>query len=77
MRQLVGETMWAKAVEKYGIAQVLLTAPEGTPDTALDVWNWRAKAIFEGGSGSLPYGSKVDVLTAARSQDPFSEFITH
>lgn len=77
LRQLVGETMWAKAVEKYGIAQVLLTAPEGTPDTALDVWNWRAKAIFEGGSGSLPYGSKVDVLTAARSQDPFSEFITH
>ena len=77
LRQLVGETMWAKAVEKYGIAQVLLTAPEGTPDTALDVWNWRAKAIFEGGSGSLPYGSKVDVLTAARSQDPFSEFINH
>lgn len=77
LRQLVGESTWARAVEKFGIPQVLLTAPEGTPDTSLDLWNWRAKSIFEGGSGSLPYGSKVDVLTQARGQDPFSEFIKH
>lgn len=77
LRQLVGETTWAKAVEKFGIPQVLLTAPEGTPDEALDIWNWRAKQIFEGGSGSLPNGTKIDVLTQARSQDPFSDFIEH
>ena len=77
LRQLIGEENWARAVEKFGIPQVLLTAPEGTPDTALDVWNWRAKAIFEGGSGSLPNGTKVDILTAARGQDPFSEYIKH
>ena len=36
LRQLIGEESWARAVEKYGIPQVLLTVPEGTPDTALD-----------------------------------------
>ena len=77
LRQLIGEDNWARAVEKFGIPQVLLTAPEGTPDTALDIWNWRAKQIFEGGSGSLPNGTKVDVLTEARGQDPFSLYIQH
>lgn len=77
LRQLIGEESWARAVEKFGIPQVLLTVPEGTPDTALDTWNWRAQGIYEGGSGALPNGSKVDVLTEARSQDPFTEFINH
>lgn len=77
LRQLIGEESWARAVEKYGIPQVLLTVPEGTPDTALDQWNWRAQGIYEGGSGALPFGSKCDILTAARSQDPFTEFIKH
>lgn len=36
LRQLVGEQQWARFVEKQGIPQVLLTAPEGTPDTALN-----------------------------------------
>lgn len=56
---------------------VLITAPEGTPDQALDVWNNRAMAIFEGGSGVLPPGAKVDTLTDARGQDPFSAYIEH
>lgn len=77
LRQLVGEEAWARAVEKFGIPQVLLTAPDGTPDEALDLWNWRAKQIYEGGSGALPYGSEAKVLTEARSQDPFSEYIKH
>ncbi len=77
LRQLIGEEAWARAVEKFGIPQVLLTVPEGTPDTALDQWNWRAQGIYEGGSGALPYGSKCDILTEARSQDPFTEFIRH
>lgn len=77
LRQLIGEDNWARAVEKYGIAQVLIKVPEGTPDTALDEWNWRAKSIYEGGSGALPHGTEVDHLTDPRSQDPFSEFIKH
>ena len=77
LRQLIGEESWARSVEKFGIPQVLLTVPEGTPDTALDQWNWRAQGIYEGGSGALPYGSKCDILTDARSQDPFTEFIKH
>ena len=77
LRQNVGETRWAQFVERQGIPQVLLTAPEGTPDTALGAWTMRAQQIFNGGSGVLPPGAKVDELTAARGQDPFSEFCRH
>lgn len=77
LRQLIGEDNWARACEKYGIAQVLIKVPEGTPDTALNEWNWRAQSIYEGGSGALPHGTEVDHLTDPRSQDPFSEFIKH
>lgn len=77
LRQNVGETKWAQFVERQGIPQVLLTAPEGTPETALGQWTYRAQQIFNGGSGVLPPGAKVDELTAARGQDPFSEFCRH
>lgn len=77
LRQLVGEEQWARAVEKYGIAQILITAPEGTSDSALPVWTERAARIFEGGSGVLPNGADVHSMTDARGQDPFSAYIQH
>lgn len=77
LRQLVGETQWSRFVEREGIPQILITAPEGTPDTELDVWNQRAMQIYDGGSGVLPPGAQVDQMTAARGQDPFSEFCRH
>lgn len=77
LRQTVGETRWSQFVEREGIPQVLITAPEGTPDSALPIWTKRAQQIMNGGSGVLPPGSKVDQLTAARGQDPFSEFCRH
>ena len=77
LRQLVGEDQWSRFVEKEGIPQVILTAPEGTPDTDLAKWNWRAMQIFEGGSGTLPFNTKIDQLVAARGQDPFEKFIQH
>lgn len=42
LRQLVGEEQWARFVEKQGIPQVVIEAPEGTPDQNLDQWNYRA-----------------------------------
>lgn len=77
LRQLVGENQWARFVEKSGIPQVIITAPDGTPNTALAEWNYRAQQIFEGGSGTLPHDSDVHLLTEARGQDPFSEYIRH
>ena len=77
LRQLVGEDNWARAVEKYGVAPVVITAPDGTPDNALDIWYNRAIQIFEGGSGVLPPGARVDSFTDARGQDPFSEYVNH
>lgn len=77
LRQLVGEEQWSRFVEKSGIAQVIITAPEGTPEQNLDEWNYRAMQIFEGGSGTLPNGADVHLLTEARGQDPFTEYINH
>ena len=77
LRQLVGEEQWARFVEKSGIAQVILTAPDGTSDSQLGPWTERAMKIFEGGSGVLPSGSSVQELTAARGQDPFSSYVRH
>lgn len=33
--------------------------------------------IFEGGSGTLPYDAKINILDSARSQDPFTSYIQH
>ena len=33
--------------------------------------------IFEGGSGTLPYDAKINVLDSARGQDPFTSYIQH
>lgn len=77
LRQLVGEEQWARFVEKCGIPQVIIGAPEGTPEQNLNQWNYRAMQIFEGGSGTLPHGAEVHLLTEARGQDPFSEYIQH
>lgn len=77
LRQLVGEQQWARFIEKQGIPQVVINTPEGTPDTALSLWNTRAMQIFEGGSGTLPYDAKINVLDSARSQDPFTSFVEH
>lgn len=77
LRMLIGEENWSRAVEKYGIAQVLIKAPQGTPEQDLEKYDYRAQAIFEGGSGVLPGGTEVDVMTEARGQDPFSNYIQH
>lgn len=77
LRQLVGEEQWARFVEKQGIPQVVITAPEGTPAQNLEQWNYRAMQIFEGGSGCLPNGANVNVLDSARGQDPFSNYVQH
>ena len=77
LRQLIGESKWAELVERQGIPQVVVTPPEGTPDTALAEWNSRATALFLGGSGVLPPGSRIDMLTQGRDQDPFTNFCQH
>lgn len=75
LRQLVGEEQWSRFVEKQGIPQVVINTPDGTPDNALDLWNQRALQIFEGGSGTLPYNAKINILDSARSQDPFTSYV--
>ena len=77
LRQLVGEETWARFIEKQGIPQVIITTPDGTPETDLQKWNYRAQTIYEGGSGALPSGTKIDELNTSRSQDPFTNYITH
>ena len=74
---MVGETKWAQIVERRGNPQVVLTAPDGTPDSALGIWNQRAIQIQNGASGVLPPGAKVDQLVDARTDEPFAEFVKH
>lgn len=77
LRQLVGEETYSRFIEKCGIPQILLTTPENVPEEQLGKFNLRAEAIYEGASGTLPYGSDIKILTEARSQDPFTSYITH
>lgn len=77
LRQTIGEDAWSRATERYGLAQVIITAPDGTPDSALPMWAERALRVLEGGSGVLPPGANVNQLTDARGQDPFSKYIEH
>ena len=77
LRQAIGEDAWSRATERYGLAQVIITAPDGTPDSALPMWSERALRILEGGTGVLPPGANVNQLTDARGQDPFSKYIEH
>jgi phage gp29-like protein len=77
LRQLVGETEWARFVESCGIPQVILTPPEGTADAQLQAWTDRAIKIFEGGSGTLPAGTTVQQLTGGRGDDTFETFVKH
>lgn len=77
LRQLIGEEQWARATEKYGVAQVILTAPQGIGDDKIGEYAQRAMNIFEGGSGAIGYGSTVNQLSDARGQDPFSTFVDH
>lgn len=57
LRQLVGETKWAQMVERRGNPQVVITAPDGTPDSNLNIWNQRAVQIQNGASGVIPSGA--------------------
>lgn len=76
LRQLVGEEEWARFQEQQ--PGVVITAPEGTPDTALGIWTERALRIYEGGSGVLPPGAKLDILNQTRGSDGcFSEYCQH
>ena len=77
LREYVGEYNWARAVEKYGIAQILLKAAEGTPESQYNLLANRAMQIFEGASGVIPNGTEVTQVTDARGQDPFSLYLKH
>lgn len=77
LRQAIGELQWARFIEKQGIPQVVITAPDGTTDGQFAQFTQRAQAIYEGGSGTLPYGTSLNVLDSSRGQDPFSGFLQH
>lgn len=77
LRQLVGETKWAQMVERRGNPQIVITAPPGTPDSNMGIWNQRAIQIQNGASGVLDDGATVTQLVEARTDEPFNEFVKH
>lgn len=77
LRQLVGETKWAQMVERRGNPQIVITAPAGTPDSNMGIWNQRAIQIQNGASGVLDDGATITQLVDARTDEPFNEFVKH
>ena len=77
LRLLIGETQWARFVEKQGVPQIVLQGGDSIPASEYAEWQYRAQQIQEGGSGILPENVTMHQLTEARGQDPFSEFLQH
>lgn len=77
LRQLVGETKWAQMVERRGNPQIVITAPPGTPDSNMGIWNQRAIQIQNGASGVLDDGAQITQLVEARTDEPFNDFVKH
>lgn len=42
LRCCVANDQWSRCVEKYGIPPIIITAPDGTPETDFDKFNYRA-----------------------------------
>lgn len=64
-------------VERRGNPQIVITAPPGTPDSNMGIWNQRAIQIQNGASGVLDDGATVTQLVEARTDEPFNEFVKH
>ena len=77
LRHIVGENKWAQMIERRGNPQVILTPPDGTPESALGLWNQKAIQIQNGASGVIDAGSKVQQLEKGREDEPFSDYVRH
>ena len=77
LRTYVGERDWGRFLERYGIPPVTITSPEGTNEEEAQKFAEAAQAVFNGQSGSLPFGSVVTFASAERGMDPFSQFLDH
>ena len=77
LRNAVGERDWGRFLETYGLPPVIITMPEFTSDKEKDAYLAAAESVFEGRSGVVPFGSRVDYASESRGTDPFSAFIEH
>jgi phage gp29-like protein len=71
VRSTVAEKDWDGYVEIYGIPGVFIIMPPNVPDGKEEEYADKADDASEAGSGSLPFGSDVRMLSEARGSQPF------
>jgi phage gp29-like protein len=77
IRSALGERMWGKFIERYGIPPVLIVMPEFADKTDETKYLEAAARVARGGSGALPFGATATYATEARGTNPFTEYLKH
>ena len=77
VRAALGERLWGKFIERYGVPPVMIIMPEFGDKTDEDKYMTAAQRVAKGGSGALPAGTTVTYATEARGTNPFIDYLKH
>lgn len=77
IRSALGERLWGKFIERYGVPPVMIIMPEFADKADEDKYMVAAQRVAKGGSGALPAGATVTYATEARGTNPFIDYLKH
>lgn len=77
IRRAMSQKDWDAFVEIYGVPSGVVVMPNGIPDGKVEDYEAAAKAIAEGGSGALPFGSDYKPNDSPRGVNPFKEHLEY
>lgn len=77
IRAAMGEDLYSKFLSRYGIPPVLLTLPEKIQAGKVAEFAAKAKEIYRGGTGALPFGTTVNWASAPAGVAPFESFLSY
>jgi phage gp29-like protein len=77
IRAALGERLWGKFIERYGVPPVMIVMPEFAEKSDEATYMAAAQRVASGGSGALPNGATVTYATEARGTNPFTEYLKH
>src|SRR3990167_8889199 len=75
VRQNLSQKDWDAFIEIYGIPGTIIIGPPDVRAEKEEEYETTAKAVAEGGSGYLPYGSTVHTSDDPRGANPFREHL--
>ncbi len=77
VRAALGERLWGKFIERYGVPPVMIIMPEFADKADEARYMDAAQRVAKGGSGALPAGATVTYATEARGTNPFIDYLKH